>query len=176
MTDITPEQARMMVESGLKVYANYGLEIIDGETGEVKAREDFRNLMTNEGLNQVLDVLFGSASADSLSVGLKDGTAPAAGDTMTEAAAYEVTSYDEANRQSLSTGSASSQSIDNSGSPAQFTLSGSVTIGGAFVTTDNTKSGTSGTLYSSGDFTGGDRSGADGDIVKVTVTFTAADA
>lgn len=170
------QQVRQAVEDGLNVYAVYDLEIIDGETGEVKDSGRARNLMTNEGLDHILDVFFGSSSLDAAHyIGLKDSTAPAAGDTMTQAAAYEITSYDEGSRQQFNPGSASSQSIDNSGSVAQFTLSASVTVHGAFIATDNTKGGSSGTLISSGDFSSS-KSGDDGDLVKVTVTFTASDA
>jgi hypothetical protein len=52
-------------------------------------------------------------------------------------------------------------------------MNASATIAGAFVTTDNTKSGTTGTLFSVGNFTVGDRGVVSGDTVNVTYTFSA---
>jgi hypothetical protein len=43
-------------------------------------------------------------------------------------------------------------------------------VAGAFLTTDSTKSGTTGILYSAGSFTGGNRSIASGDTLNVTYT------
>jgi hypothetical protein len=45
-------------------------------------------------------------------------------------------------------------------------------VAGAFLTTDNTKGGTAGTLFSASDFTGGDRLLQSGDTLNVTYTFT----
>ncbi len=87
----------------------------------------------------------------------------------------EVTAYDESTREALVLGSIASQSVNNSGSKASFTIStDSTTVGGAFLTTNNTKGGTSGTLYGVGAFTGADKSTDDGDTLNVTVTLTAA--
>ena len=51
-----------------------------------------------------------------------------------------------------------------------FTMTGSATIAGAFVT--NASSGTSGVLFAEGDFTGGDKSVTTGDSLAVTYTFS----
>jgi hypothetical protein len=62
--------------------------------------------------------------------------------------------------------------IDNSGSPSQFVISGAGgTVAGAFLT--NVATGTSGVLFSEGDFTGGDKLVASGDTINVTYTFNA---
>jgi hypothetical protein len=52
-------------------------------------------------------------------------------------------------------------------------MNGSAIIAGAFVTTNNTKSGTTGTLFSVGNFTVGDRPIVSGDTLNVTYTFSA---
>lgn len=100
-----------------------------------------------------------------------------AADTMSSHAGWtENTSYSEGARQTITLGTVASQSVDNSASKAVFTMSGSATIGGVFVTTDSTKGGTSGTLYGGGVFTGGSKSVATSDTLNVTHTFTMATA
>lgn len=138
--------------------------------------EEFDNLVVNEGLDDSLDKhLKGSAYTAAFYVGLADGTpAFAAGDDMTTHAGWaEVTSYDETNRQTLVLGTVSGQSVDNSASKAVFTISATVTIGGAFTCTDNTKGGTSGILYGGGAFAA-DRNLQDNDVLNITVICTAA--
>jgi len=130
-------------------------------------------MIVNEGLDYILDQFFGS---DVFYVGLKGSGTIAAADTMSSHSGWsEVEDYDEAVRQTLTVGSASSQSIDNSASVATFTISASVTVAGYFLTTDDSKGGTSGTLVSAGDFTSA-QSAVDDDVVEITLTFTAADA
>lgn len=56
---------------------------------------------------------------------------------------------------------------------AVFTISSnSTTIGGAFVTTNNTKGGSTGTLYGGAAFTGGNKTLGNTDTLTVTVTLT----
>ena len=145
--------------------------------GEIKWEDEFENIVVNAGLDHALDVVLDSGTQiTTWYVGLTDGTPTvAAADTAASHAGWaEVTAYDEANRQTLTLGSVSSQSIDNVGNEAVFTVdTNSTTIGGAFIISDNTKGGTSGTLYAAGAFTGGDKSLDDDDTLTVTVTLTA---
>jgi hypothetical protein len=54
-----------------------------------------------------------------------------------------------------------------------YTINGTTTVGGAFLTSSNTKSGTTGTLFSAVDFSApGDRSVVANDTVTVTYTFS----
>ena len=139
--------------------------------------EEFDNLVVNAGLDDSLDKhLKGSGYTAAWYMGLTDGTPTvAAGDTMSSHAGWtEVTAYDEANRQTVTFGSVSGQSVDNSGSPCVFTVSSNgTTIGGAFIVTDSTKGGSSGTLYGGGAFSAGDKTLDDDDTLTVTVTCTA---
>ena len=129
-------------------------------------------MIVNVGLDYILDQFFGS---DVFYVGLKGSGTIAASDTMASHAGWsEVTDYDEAVRQTLTMGSASSQSIDNSASVATFTISASVTVAGYFLTTVDTKGGTTGTLVSAGDFTAA-QSVVDDDVIEITLTFSVAD-
>lgn len=156
----------------------YVVSCYSRKTGKLKWVEKFKNLVVNEGLDDVLDkYLKGSGYTAAFYVGLTDGTpSVAAGDTMASHAGWtEVTAYDEAVRQTLTLGSVSSQSVDNSASKAVFTIdTNSTTVGGAFVTTNSTKGGSTGTLYGGGAFTGGDKSLDDDDVLNVQVTCTAA--
>jgi len=54
-----------------------------------------------------------------------------------------------------------------------FSINATTTVGGAFLTSDNTKGGTTGTLFSAADFQSpGDRSVVNGDTLNVTYTFS----
>ena len=162
---------------GVVVLKNHYKVIARDKFGRIKWIEEFDNLVPNDGLNDSLDKhLKGSSYTAAWYVGLTDGTpTPAAGDTMSSHAGWtEVTAYDEANRQTLTLGSVSGQSVDNVGNEAVFTISSdSTTIGGCFITSDNTKGGTTGVLYAVGAFTAGDKSLDDNDTLTVTVTCTA---
>lgn len=144
--------------------------------GRVKWEDEITNLVTNAGEDYMLTAgLDGGTQITSWFVGLTDGTPTVAeGDTAASHAGWtEVTAYDEAARQGWTGGTVSGQSVDNSASPATFTINASTTVGGAFLISDNTKGGTTGTLYAAGAFSGGDRSLADDDSLEVTATFTA---
>jgi hypothetical protein len=61
--------------------------------------------------------------------------------------------------------------ISNSAAPSVFTMNASAqTIAGAFLCSVN--SGTSGILFSAGDFTGGDKIVDSGDTLSVTYQFS----
>ena len=143
--------------------------------GNVKWEEEIPNQVVDEGETYVLDVAFSGATQVSTHyIGLIEGSSPsiAESDTLSSKSWTENQDYDEANRQTWSEGGVSSQSIDNSGSPASFTMNASVTIGGAFLTQSNTKGGTSGVLIAAGTF-GTARSVGSGDTLNVTYTISA---
>lgn len=168
-------KAEMMFNMGMKNIWKF--ECFD-KSGKLKWIDYIENLVVNEGLDDVLDkYLKGSAYTAAHYVGLADGTPSfAAGDTMASHAGWtEVTAYDEANRVTPTWGAVSGQSVDNSASKAVFTVSSNgTTIGGAFLSTNNTKGGSTGTLYGGGAFSAGDKSLDDDDVLNVTVTATAA--
>lgn len=139
--------------------------------------EEFDNLVVDVGLNDSLDKhLKGSTYTAAWYVGVV-GSSPtfAAGDTMSggHAGWTEQTTYDEANRPTLTLGTVTNKSVDNSANKAVFTISGTVTLGGAFIVTTNNKGGTTGILYGGGAFSQ-NRSLVDNDVLNVTITCTAA--
>ena len=134
----------------------------------------------DEGPNRVVDTglsyILGTAILDSatLYIGLTEASpSPAAGDTMASHGGWvEAAGYDEANRISWGQDAEASQAVTNSTS-ADFTCDGvDTSIGGAFVSTDNTKDGTAGTLIAVKAFTGGNKTVADNDVLQVTYTIT----
>lgn len=135
------------------------------------------NIVVNQGLDHALDVTLSAAvQITAWFLGLTDGTPTvAAGDTPASHAGWvEVTAYSETVRQTWTDGGVSAQSVSNSASQARFTINVNGTvIGGAFLTSLNTKGGTTGTLYAAGAFTAGDKTLDNLDTVDVTATFTA---
>ncbi len=148
-----------------------------GADGQLKWSEDITNLVTNAGESYMLQAgLDNQTQITTWYVGLTDGTPTVAEtDTMSSAPGWsEVTAYSEANRPTWTGGTESGQSIDNSASPADFSIdTNSTTVGGAFLASNNTVGGTTGTLYAVGAFSGGDRSVDSGDTLSITATFTA---
>ena len=137
--------------------------------------------MVNVGLKDMNDKYFtGSAYTAAWYIGLYGAAAsndPAAGDTMASHAGWtEVTDYTEATRRPANFGAATTADpsvISNSGSVAVFSINGTVTVGGAFLTSNDTKGGTTGVLFSASDFAApGDRSVVSGDVINVTYTFS----
>lgn len=144
-----------------------------GPDGAEKWTEEFHNLITTEGKNDVLDkYLKGSSYTAAFYVGLKATGSVAAGDTLASHSGWsELTDYS-GNRKALTLGTVASGSVDNSASPASFAINATITVTGAFVATAS--SGSSGVLYSAGEFSTS-KAVASGDTLNVTVTLTMAD-
>jgi hypothetical protein len=155
----------------------YTVECV-GADGKVKWTDTFHNLVMNQGVQDMNAQYFkGSAYTASPFLGLitgpGSGTTFAAGDTLashtgwTESAAYA------GSRKAVVFGTATTANpsvTTNSASPASFAMNATVTIAGAFLCT--VSSGTSGVLFSAGDFTGGDKFVDSGDTLNVTYTFS----
>ena len=151
--------------------------------GNLKWEDEAPNLVVNEGLQDMNAKYFtGTTYTAAWYLGLYGSGAtnsPAAGDTMASHAGWtEVTAYSQATRPACTFGTpttANPSVATNSASPASFSINGTTTVGGAFVTSNNTKGGTTGTLYSAADFSApGDRSVVSGDTLSVTYTLSLA--
>jgi hypothetical protein len=148
--------------------------------GNLRWEETFHNLVVNEGLQDLntkyfKGVTYSAAWYLGLVTGPGSGTTYDPTDTLASHGGWtEYTDYS-GNRKAVTFGSATLADpsvINNSAAPSVFTISGAGgTIAGAFLT--NVASGTSGVLFSEGDFTGGDKIVASGDTVNVTYTFSA---
>lgn len=161
---------------GVLMKSTYLFEAYDPD-GNFKWRHLTTNIVVNTGLDDILQEYFkGSTYTAAHFVGLTDGTPTvAAGDTMSSHVGWtEVTAYSEATREALVLGSVASQSVDNAASKASFSINAdTTTVGGAFVTTNSTKGGSTGILYGAAAFTAADKSLDNGDTLNVTVTLTA---
>ena len=160
----------------------YKIECHDAQ-GNLKWSAESKNLVVNGGLQDMNAKYFtGSAYTAAWYLGLYGAGAsntPAAGDTMSSHAGWtEVVPYSNATRPVCTFGTpttANPSVATNSASPASFTINATATVGGAFLTSDNTKSGTTGTLFSAADFgSPGDRAVASGDVLTLTYTLSLA--
>lgn len=175
------EQNGGLVDSA-KASGVYKIQCHDKD-GNLKWEAESKNLVVNVGLQDMNAKYFtGSAYTAAWYLGLYGAAAsnnPAAGDTMASHAGWtEVTTYSNATRPTCTFGTpttANPSVATNSASPATFNINGTTTVGGAFLTTSNTKGGTTGTLYSAADFSApGDRSVVSGDTLTVTYTLSLA--
>ena len=149
--------------------------------GKLKWTEEFPNLVVNAGLQYINTQFFkGVTYTATWFMGLVTGPGAsntyAAGNTMvTHAGWTENTAYTQTARPTMAFGTATTAdpSVIVTSAPVVFTMNASAIIAGAFVTTDNVKGGTAGTLFSVGNFTVGDRTIVSGDTLNVTYTFSA---
>jgi hypothetical protein len=149
-----------------------------GADGQLKWTDDMANTVMTIGINDLLTQYFkGSAYTAAWFVGLVDNasfSAFSAADTSASHAGWlESAAYSNGTRATLTLGTASAGSINNSGAVAVFNINGTAVINGMFIITISTKSGTTGILYGAASFTGGNRSVLSGDTLNVTVTISA---
>lgn len=148
--------------------------------GNLKWEDAAPNLVVNEGLKDMNDKYFsGVTYSATWYLGLVNNSpSPSyvAGDTAASHGWTETTAYSQANRPTCTFGAATSADpsvISNSGSPATFSINGTVTVAGAFLISDNTKGGSSGVLFSASNFQApGARSVVSGDTLTVTYQFS----
>jgi len=160
----------------------YTMQCFDKD-GNLKWEAVCPNLVVNGGLQDMNNKYFlGSAYTATWYIGLYGSGStnnPAASDTMSSHIGWtEQTGYSQATRPacSFATPTTANPSVaTNSASPAVFSINATATIGGAFLTSNNTKGGSTGTLYSASDFTSpGDRSVVSGDTLNVSYTLSLA--
>lgn len=117
-----------------------------------------------------------TANAGTTVSGASYATEPVAADTM----ASHINSWTDTVPYSNGTrpawtknGAAAAGAMSNSSSKASFSINGSGRIFGLFLCSDNTVSGTTGTLYGGGLFTGGSRSVLNGDTLNAQIDLSA---
>lgn len=150
--------------------------------GNVKWVEKQHNLLTNEGLDHILDVvLHGSTQITTWYVAIfESDTIILATHTYASPGFTECTAYDEANRPEYVEAAASSQSVTNSANKATFTFNATKIIYGASLLGGGTGASTKGDTAGGGtelcavQFSSS-RSVVDDDTLDVTYTVSAAD-
>lgn len=168
-------------QEGARAGGVYFFECYDKE-GNLKWKEEAKNLVVNVGLKDMNDKYFSGSSYTAawylgLITGPGAGTTIDPGDTMSSHVGWsENTSYSQATRPACTFGAATTADpsvISNSSSVAIFSINGTTTIAGAFLTSNNTKGGTTGILFSASDFQSpGDRAVVSGDTLNVTYQFS----
>lgn len=155
-------------------------ECFDKE-GNLKWRDEAKNLVVNVGLKDMNEKYFtGSAYTATWFIGLINASPTpsyAAGDTALSHAGWSETSaYSQATRPACTFGTSTTADpsvISNSASVAVFSINGTVTVAGAFLISNSTKGGTTGTLFSEANFASpGSRSVVSGDTLNVTYQFS----
>lgn len=167
-------EMRTDMDVGCTVEHTYHVEC--WRDGALVWEDEFHNLVTTAGKNKYLDATLKTGLASplwyiGLVVGPGAGNTYLAADTMgTHAGWAESTVFSNATRPAFTPGSVAAGSVDNTASPAVFTVNGSGTVAGAFMADNSTVSGSTGTLLGVGNFTGGDRAVQSGDTLNVRVT------
>jgi len=156
--------------------------------GNLKWQDSAKNIVVNTGLQDMNTKYFkGSSYSAAWYIGLVSDanfSAYAAGDTLASHAGWEeTTDYSGGNRITAVFGTATtaapsviSNSVSSGGTVAVFTITGTVTVKGAFLTNIQDKTDNTGLLFSVSNFTGGDRSVVSGDTLNVTYEFSLDDA
>jgi hypothetical protein len=152
--------------------------------GNLKWAADTHNLVVSVGLQYMAGTSLDGTTARittwylGLITGPGSGTTIIAANTMSAHAGWtEYVNYSNANRVTASLAVATTATpsvVTNSASPAVFNINGAGgVVAGAFLTSANDKSGTTGTLFSAADFgSPGDRTVVNGDTLSVTYTFS----
>ena len=169
------------MKAGLKIGGVFRADCYDKD-GNHKWTEYAHNLVTDEGLDAILDIMFhADTQITTWYVAIFENDFTPDGDETYAVPGYtECTAYDEATRQEYEEAAASSQSITNSANKAVFTISDTKTIygaalvgGGASASTKADAAG-GGTLFCCAKFTNA-KSCTDDDTLEVTYTLGAAD-
>ena len=143
--------------------------------GEIVHTEKKENLVTTEGANKILDVMFDGDTqigASGWFLGLITGSTPTVviADTMSSNGWTEFEGYSESVRENYTTDNPSNGAIVNGTTVAEFSINANGTIGGVFICTSNTKGGFTGILFGEVSFPSG-YSVINGDVYRVSYTI-----
>lgn len=130
------------------------------------------NIVVNTGLNYVLDSSLSNATVSANHyIGLfSNNYTPIATTLITDLTEVNA-KYNETTRPAWVEAGAASQSITNTASPAAFTFNTSETLYGAFLISNSTKGGTTGTLVAASKFAAS-RAMLASDVLNVIYTLT----
>jgi len=171
-------------ESGLQFHGNVFTDHYRG--GKLLSHDNQgSNTFTTEGMARLLNIMFGDVSKAASAiwyVGIfKNNVTPALGDTaaakLGAAGTYgecQDADYDDplTDKPSYVIASTSTASCTNAAAAASFTMAGSITVYGAFLSTEKAKTATTGYLMCAKKF-GTARAVIDNDVLAVTYVITA---
>ena len=178
------------VSSGLAAKTSWGESAVacgryyaecHDKDGNLKWTAEGDNLVVNVGLQYMAGTALANSAAQITTwyVGLYGAAAsntPAASDTMSSHAGWtEIDCYSDATRPAATFAASTNANpsvVTNTSNKAVFNIDATATVGGAFLTSNNTILGTTGTLFSAADFQSpGDRSVVSGDVISRTYEF-----
>jgi len=144
-----------------------------GPNKKIKWQRIQKNLVTSQGLNHILDTEFHNGTkVDPWYVGLKHAGNANAADTLASHTGWTECANYTGNRKEFVEAASNNASVTNSANKASFAINANnqVIAGGFLCSAEN---GTSGTLFSVVDFTGGNKTCDNGDTLEVTYTISA---
>ena len=172
--------ARPASSEAARAMGKFTFECYDNE-GKLKWTAESKNLVVNVGLQYMAGTALANSTAQITTwyVGLYGAAAsntPAASDTMSSHSGWtEIDCYSNATRPAATFAASTNANpsvVTNTSNKAVFNIDATATVGGAFLTSNNTILGTTGTLFSAADFQSpGDRSVVSGDVISVTYEF-----
>lgn len=168
------ERSPLVESEPFRPKGKYTIEHFD-KNGKLLGKYEVPNGIVDEGLNHILETEFHSGTQiTAWYIGLIDNAGFSAldnADVMSSHAGWaESTAYSEATRPAWTAGTAASRAITNA-STVNFSINATATIKGIFIASDSTKSGTTGTLWSTAAF-GSTVSVGSGDVLKVTYSLS----
>lgn len=184
-------EAHVVIEPGV-IEANVAVKSIwaveHWRRGKLLSETVDRNIATDEGLNQLLRIMFADGTPIALAnwyvAIFKTDTTPASGTTYATPVFTEETDYDSATRPLWQGGSVSGKSISNSANKASFvcdstgdgdTIYGGALMGGDGAAVKGDTADADGRLYAAAKFGVAKGPLEEDDLLKITVTLTAAD-
>lgn len=182
MTEFQNNERGILVPSSkIAVAGKYHGQII--RAGKVIDEWEDPNIVVNEGLNALLNIMFnGTTQITTWYLGIYEGSATpqatwnasniASSSTEILGSSVSLTGYTSTTRPEFVEAASSAQSLTNSASRASFVFNATKTVNGAFLISNSTKGGTTGTLFSAAAF-GTGKSVVSGDELLLTYTFTA---
>ena len=184
-TNITVTRGAGSVES-VDAHGTYTAFCYDS-AGNIKWEDEFPNTVVTAGKNHLLDTHFKTANVTAFTttwymglIAANGYSAIAAADTMSSHAGWlesgaqgaSAPGYSQSTRRQITFAAAATSSKATSNSVV-FSMSIAGTVKGAFIVNQSTKAGTTGTLYSAGLFTVGDKVVTAGDTLNITYTASA---
>ena len=130
----------MEAKSGAKLKGKWEIEVFDKD-GNFISSSECHNIVTNEGLDRVLNVMLHAATQLTTWYCLlfEDNYAPLAGDTYDVPGFTECEAYDEATRPEYVEAASVARSTTNSANKVVFTMNDTKTLYGAALVSLNTK-------------------------------------